>query len=132
MTNIFKLYKPEVCIIQCGADVIVGDPLGGSNLVPSDLIECINIILAQDLPTLFLGGGGYNFSNTARFWTLLTAHLCNIQLPEDIPDDVSEFLKYGPDYSLDLKASKYLPNMNSEKDLKRNAEIIEGDFIVLF
>lgn len=44
-------------MVQCGADSIVGDPLGGTNLVPEDLASCVEHILSWDLPTLFLGGG---------------------------------------------------------------------------
>lgn len=58
MVNLIKnLYKPDVCVIQCGADAICGDPLGGTNLVPQDLGKCITEILKWDMPKIFLGGG---------------------------------------------------------------------------
>lgn len=50
-------YKPEVCVVQCGADSIVGDPLGGTNLIPEDIGSCIELILSWQRPTIFLGGG---------------------------------------------------------------------------
>lgn len=46
-----------MCIVQCGADVITGDPLGGTNLIPEDIGRCVKEILTWNLPTMFLGGG---------------------------------------------------------------------------
>lgn len=57
LSEVLNIYKPEVCVVQCGADSIVGDPLGGTNLLPEDLGICVERILSWDLPTLFLGGG---------------------------------------------------------------------------
>lgn len=50
-------YEPDVCIVQCGADAITGDPLGGTNLIPEDIGRCVKEILTWNLPTMFLGGG---------------------------------------------------------------------------
>lgn len=60
MEEIVKLYKPDACVIQCGADSIVGDPLGSTNLIPEDFGCCIEQILSWNLPTMFLGGGKYS------------------------------------------------------------------------
>lgn len=57
LSEILNKYQPEACVVQCGADSIVGDPLGGTNLLPEDLAICVERILSWDLPTIFLGGG---------------------------------------------------------------------------
>lgn len=44
-------------MVQCGADAIAGDPLGGTNILPVDLGKCISKILDWKVPTMFLGGG---------------------------------------------------------------------------
>lgn len=44
-------------MVQCGADAIAGDPLGGTNILPVDLGKCISEIMDWRLPTMFLGGG---------------------------------------------------------------------------
>lgn len=54
-----KIYKPDVCVVQCGADAIVGDPLGGTNLIPENIGDCVKEILSWSLPTMFLGGGNF-------------------------------------------------------------------------
>ncbi|XP_061391624.1 histone deacetylase 8-like [Musca vetustissima] len=122
-----QAFKPSVCVIQCGADVIVGDPLGGSNLIPEDLIECIRAILNYPVPCVFLGGGGYNMANSSRYWCQLTAAICQETLEDDIPADNENFLKYGPDYCLNIKRMPTLRDENKDEDLEEQAEWIEGN-----
>ncbi|XP_037819946.1 histone deacetylase 8-like [Lucilia sericata] len=126
-SNIFNLYQPNVVIVQCGADVIVGDPLGGTNLIPEDLIECMQYILSYELPSLILGGGGYNFPNSSRFWCSLTAAICDVTLNEDISADNENFLEYGPDYCLTIKREKFLKDLNTEEYLEKQCRIIEDN-----
>lgn len=64
MNLIKATYKPDVCVIQCGADAIAGDPLGGTNLVPQDFGKCITEILQWDMPKIFLGGGMNGVANS--------------------------------------------------------------------
>lgn len=52
-----EAYKPDVCVVQCGADAIAGDPLGGTNLSAEDFGECVREVLNWKLPIMFLGGG---------------------------------------------------------------------------
>jgi acetoin utilization deacetylase AcuC-like enzyme len=47
---------------------MTGDPLGGANLTPPDIGKCIEFLLKWNVPKIFVGGGGYNFANTARYW----------------------------------------------------------------
>ncbi|XP_075155768.1 histone deacetylase 8-like isoform X2 [Haematobia irritans] len=124
---VFKSYQPSVCVIQCGADVIVGDPLGGTNLVPQDLIECIKFVLNYEIPCLFLGGGGYNIPNASRYWCLLTAAICGQTLDDDIPSDNLNFLRYGPDYSLTIEKMATLRDENSEEYLETQACLLEDN-----
>ncbi|XP_055913058.1 histone deacetylase 8-like isoform X2 [Eupeodes corollae] len=115
-TLIIKTYKPQVCVIQCGGDVIAGDPLGGSNLYPKDLIECIQIVMQHNLPLILLGGGGYNFANTSRYWTEITAAVCQQELSDDIPDENDFFLEFGPDYTIQIEKRR-MEDFNTEEYL---------------
>lgn len=54
---VYNAFRPDVCIVQCGADVIVGDHLGGTNLIPEDCLKCVQQVLSWNTPTIFLGGG---------------------------------------------------------------------------
>ena len=79
-------------------------------------------ILAAKLPTLMLGGGGYNPASAARLWTCLTllalesdnesGKILN-KLPNTIPNDyVTEyFMNYAPSYFLN-KLDKHPGNNN--------------------
>ena len=44
--------------MQCGADVLSGDPLGNFNLTPTGASLCVRHMLQWRLPTILLGGGG--------------------------------------------------------------------------
>lgn len=120
-------YKPDVCVIQCGGDVIAGDKLGNANLIPNDLGCCIDEIMLWNLPTIFLGGGGYNIQNTAKYWTYLTSKIIKQEISNDIPDH-PYFLEYGPDYDLSVQR-KNIKDLNLEKNLQENVRIITENLI---
>lgn len=153
MNEIISIYQPDVCVVQCGADVIVGDPLGGTNLIPEDLGRCIKRILSWNLPMMFLGGGslinslfdyetifflsvfifclslilgGYNFANTARYWTYLTSIICKLREPlnTDVPDN-QFFLQYGPGYELNILRNNP-DDLNTENEMEAIYQIIKG------
>ena len=120
-TRLFKQinseFKPEAFVIQCGADCLNGDPLGGLNLTPGGMKNCINIILetADIKPCLFLGGGGYDRANAARYWTTITSAIIGNDENEDfaLSNDVPEhpfFSLHGTSFELSvdkgLRASK--------------------------
>lgn len=115
-------YKPEVFVIQCGADVLAGDPLGGANLIIEDCELCISTILEKPGPKLFLGGGGYCFPNTSRYWTRLTALILGKNLDADIPEH-DNFEKYGPDFTLNINR-KRLDDQNTIEEINKNTEVI--------
>ncbi|XP_063237898.1 histone deacetylase 8-like [Bacillus rossius redtenbacheri] len=100
-SKVFSAFRPKAVVVQCGADCLSKDPLGTFNLTPRGLGRCVQRVLSWGLPTLFLGGGGYNFANTARCWTYLTSVIVGWEIPPDIPDHMC-FLKYGPDFELHI------------------------------
>lgn len=108
--------------MQCGADILAGDPLGGANVSTLDMGECVTHIKAFNIPLMALGGGGYNLQNTARYWTYLTSILCDKVLEEDLPDN-EYFLEYGPTYELHVER-KPLKDENDGEELQRNYETI--------
>ncbi|KAL0280656.1 UNVERIFIED_CONTAM: hypothetical protein PYX00_001882 [Menopon gallinae] len=115
--KVFAKYKPECIVVQCGADSVAGDPLGGFNLTPLGLGHCLRLILNKNLPTLVLGGGGYNVPNVARCWTYLTSVILDCPLPNDIPDN-SYFHLFGPDFELSLSPT-LRKNENSEEYVQK-------------
>lgn len=117
LMKVQKIYQPSVVVIQCGADTLVGDHMNCFNLTPSGIANCVNYILHWNIPTLLLGGGGYNTPNTARCWTLLTAVAVGVRLNSEIPDH-EFFLDYGPDYQLEISPSNR-QNLNTKQYLSK-------------
>lgn len=69
------------------------------------------------MPTLVLGGGGYNIRNVSRAWTYETAVLLDTPISSDIPNN--DFIQYyGPEYKLHLQPAD-LPNLNDPRDLDK-------------
>jgi histone deacetylase 1/2 len=64
--KIMDVYRPGAVVLQCGADSLTGDRLGCFNLTVKGHGECVKFVKSFALPTLVLGGGGYNIRNVAR------------------------------------------------------------------
>lgn len=88
--------------MQCGVDGLFGDPLGGKwNLDIKSVGLAVKNVLDYKLPTLLLGGGGYEKALAARCWTYCTAVALEMEdiLPTDIPEHIF-FPDYGPDFTI--------------------------------
>ncbi|XP_018333043.1 histone deacetylase 8 [Agrilus planipennis] len=121
--RILQRFQPLAVVVQCGADVINGDPIGQCNLTPKGMERCIKDVLKCDLPTLFLGGGGYNFENTARYWCYLTSVIVNVPLENDIPSVSEYFTNYGPSYEIDISPGNRKDH-NTEEHINNVLSII--------
>ncbi|XP_049943677.1 histone deacetylase 8-like [Schistocerca serialis cubense] len=103
--KVFDTYQPDALVVQCGADGLHGDPVGCAfNLTSEAYATCASLLLSRGLPTLFLGGGGYNLPNTARCWAALTAAIAGCKLPAEVPEH--DFLgEYGPYFEFGIQPS---------------------------
>ncbi|RUS77621.1 hypothetical protein EGW08_014621 [Elysia chlorotica] len=127
MKMIKDKFSPEAVVLQCGADGLSEDRMASFNLTHLGIAKCVCFMLTWNLPTLLLGGGGYNFASTAKCWTYLTALVSRRKLPEDIPDH-ENLLAYGPDYQIstsvgnrrDCNSKQYLINLIAK--ISRNLE----------
>lgn len=70
--------------------------------------------------------GGYNLTNTSRYWTYLTAVICgnDKELDDEIPDH-EYFLKYGPGYELSVDR-RSVKDFNTDADLEGIYGTIKG------
>lgn len=104
--------------MQCGADSLNGDPIDSNspfNLTLEGYLKCIKLVVDKNVPTIFLGGGGYNLANTSRLWCSITSLLANnneFKLNNDIPEH-EYFLEYSPDYELNINKS-LIKNKNNQ------------------
>ncbi|CAH8833313.1 unnamed protein product [Trichobilharzia szidati] len=124
LDSLNMVIQPSYIVVQCGADCLATDPhriFNLTNFYPtsdtdsdcksedslSGYLYAMKKILSWKIPTLILGGGGYNFSDTARLWTRITALAIEevkakkITLSPEIPEH-SYFSRYGPDFELDI------------------------------
>ena len=91
--------------------------LGCFNLSINGHAECVRYVLAQRVPTLILGGGGYTIRNVARCWTYETSVILGEEIGNDLPfNDYYEY--YGPDYKLHIQPSS-MENLNQPDNLAK-------------
>lgn len=75
-----RKYKPQVLLLQCGADAHANDLLAHLQLTARTYVEVTRVVhdLAHEIAEgrlVVFGGGGYNPANVARTWTLVAATL---------------------------------------------------------
>ncbi|KAF5196851.1 Histone deacetylase [Thalictrum thalictroides] len=115
--KVMELYKPEVVVLQCGADSLSGDRLGCFNLSVKGHADCLRFLRSFNVPLMVLGGGGYTIRNVARCWCYETAVAVGVEPDNKLP--YNEYYEYyGPDYNLHIPPS-HMENQNSPRDLEK-------------
>ncbi|KAJ3164825.1 histone deacetylase [Geranomyces variabilis] len=122
MRHVMAWYKPDVLVLQCGADSLAGDRLGCFNLSMRGHAACVEFMRRFQIPTLMLGGGGYTIKNVSRAWCYETGVAVGEDLDEEIP--YNDFYQYfGPDYRLDVPNNN-MENRNSRDSLEKTQQRI--------
>lgn len=86
-----RKFKPQIMLVQCGADSHVNDLLAHLQLTTRTYCEVAETVhnLAHEVAEgrlVIFGGGGYNPSNVARAWTLIAATLIDFTADDEIPE----------------------------------------------
>lgn len=89
-------FRPDIIVLQAGADMHRNDPLSHLSLSVEGITESYRLV--SDLADTYcggrllaLGGGGYDpYRTVPRLWTLLWAILSRQALPERIPESWRE------------------------------------------
>ena len=116
-----RKFEPEIILVQCGADGHSDDRLAHLRLTTNVYDEVVSEMhsLAHELCEgrfLLFGGGGYNFANVPRVWTVAFAALAEIRLGNKIPESWSrEFEKVTGENS---------PNELNDKPTKDDSSTI--------
>uniref|UniRef100_A0A5S6QF47 Histone deacetylase n=1 Tax=Trichuris muris TaxID=70415 RepID=A0A5S6QF47_TRIMR len=125
VNHVVRRFQPEVIVLQCGADSLAGDRLGGLNLTLKGHGNCVQFIRSLNIPLLLLGGGGYTIRNVARCWTNETAIAVGKKLPDMLPPSLY-YEHYAPDYQLHIP-SLDIRNYNSADYLNElTAQVLEN------
>lgn len=113
--KVMEKFRPEVVVMQCGADSLSGDRLGCFNLSIRGHADCVAYLKTFGVPMLMLGGGGYTLRNVPRCWTFETSVLLDMPIKDALPfNDYFEY--FSPDYKLHLPVSN-MENMNTPRYL---------------
>ncbi len=83
----------EALVVCCGADCLAGDPLSTMMLSNGALWRAVDQLLALGLPTVILGGGGYNPWTVTRYWTGLWGRINGQEIPETLPQQAVDLLR---------------------------------------
>ncbi len=119
-----RKYKPEILLLQCGADAHANDLLAHLQLTTRSYTEIAKGVheLAHEVAEghlIVFGGGGYNLANVARTWTLVASTLVGYTPPNQIPKEWQKLFEAligesSPDnLSTEGEAKSQLPINNS-------------------
>ena len=99
VADALKKFRPEIVLVQCGADGHLDDRLAHLRLTTKVYEEVVRQMhdLAHELckgKMLLFGGGGYTLSNVPRVWTVAFSTLAGAKSSDEIPPDwANEFEK---------------------------------------
>ena len=82
---LLRVFRPDVVLLQVGTDAHFSDRLAHLNLTSEGWLSAVRAVLNLGLPTIALGGGGYNLPTVARLWTLLYGALSGQEFPDTLP-----------------------------------------------
>lgn len=113
-----RTFRPDVIVLQCGADSLGEDRLGCFNLSIGGHASCVRFVKTLGIPLLVLGGGGYTLTNVARCWAYETAVLCGEDpVVDEIPEDNPFYTYFSPTYSLNPTFRRRFANKNDKEYL---------------
>ena len=83
----------DALVLCCGADCLAGDPLSKMELSNVALWDAVDRLIALGLPTVILGGGGYNPWTVTRYWAGMWGRISGQPFPERLPDKAIAYLR---------------------------------------
>ena len=85
--------KADALVLCCGADCLAGDPLSKMELSNVVLWDAVDRLIDLGLPTVILGGGGYNPWTVTRYWAGMWGRISGQAFPERLPDEAVNYLR---------------------------------------
>ena len=79
----------DALVLCCGADCLAGDPLSKMELSQRRALGCGREPDRTGLPTVILGGGGYNPWTVTRYWAGMWGRISGQAFPERLPDEAT-------------------------------------------
>ncbi|MBT8107230.1 MAG: acetoin utilization protein AcuC [Gammaproteobacteria bacterium] len=85
--------QADALVLCCGADCLAGDPLSKMELSNVALWDAVERLIARGLPTVILGGGGYNPWTVTRYWAGMWGRISGQACPERLPEEATAYLR---------------------------------------
>lgn len=82
---LFRWFRPQVVVLQMGADAHYTDPLAHLALTTQGWLKAVQWVVEQGLPIVATGGGGYSLAAVTRIWAMALATLKGVPVPNQIP-----------------------------------------------
>lgn len=105
--KVMETYRPDVIWMQCGADSLQGDLIGGFNMDLKGHGSNVTHMMKYNIPMVLVGGGGYTVQNVARAWAYETSLALNKEIPDRLPADLEYANEYRDEYVLHYKNVKH-------------------------
>ncbi|CAD8169364.1 unnamed protein product [Paramecium octaurelia] len=118
-SRVMQVYRPDCIVMQCGADSLSLDKLGGFNLSIKGHGACVEYMKSFGIPMILLGGGGYTIQNVSRCWAYETGIALGQQIDQAIPSNDIYYDYYSPDYLLHFPIKQNVENRNKTEDLNK-------------
>ena len=90
---IARAIELDALVVCCGADCLAGDPLSYMELSNTALWDTVDELIDFGVPTIVLGGGGYNPWTVTRYWAGMWGRISGRDLPERLPPEVTEYMR---------------------------------------
>ncbi|MBX3120263.1 MAG: hypothetical protein KF784_14455 [Fimbriimonadaceae bacterium] len=85
-----EAFNPEAVVLQMGTDAHFLDPLAHIQATAQDWVSAVRRVKALGLPTVAVGGGGYNLGTVPRMWAAACLTLGGIEFEDRIPEQLAE------------------------------------------
>ena len=99
-----KAFEPQAIVLQMGTDAHFLDPLGNLEVSAQEWLAAVQQVKDLGLPTVAVGGGGYEQSCVPRMWAAAVMTLAGIEFSDEIPDAIP------PDWGMPHFFDRHLPS----------------------